>query len=284
VPGVLRQADRVRKAVGSPDKGEEARKGDLIMKSRGLVVVLAFLLAAGATFAVFLYLNNVKKEAEEGEFRVVVATEDIPASSDLDTYISEGVFTTITVPEDAFVQGAVTRIEDLANKTNSSAIYAQEQIPLQRVTGEEPGGTYGIAEDHQAVTIRLSAQQVVGPPLVRGSHVTVYSQFDGATAEDVRKGGGVAPTTTERGPAVEGVVLPVVPDVRVLDVIRPGLATGSRASDEDALITLELLPLDAEKVLFAQQQGTVWLALLPPEEEGVVVPPVDFLELALTKK
>jgi len=253
------------------------------MKSRGLVVLLAFLLAAGAAVAVFLYLNNVKKEAEEGEFRVVVSTQDIPASSDLDTYIQDGAFTTITVPEDAFVQGAVTRIEDLANKTNVSAIYAQEQIPLQRVTGAEPGGSYGIAEGYQAVTVRLSAQQVVGAPLVRGSHVTVYSLFDGATADDVGKAGGpVSPT--ERGPAVSGVVLPVVLDVRVLDVLRPGLATGTQASDEDALITLELLPIDAEKVLFAQQQGTVWLALLPPDEEGVAVPPVDFTELGVKKK
>jgi Flp pilus assembly protein CpaB len=245
---------------------------------------MAFLLAAGATVAVFLYLNNVRKEAEEGEFRVVVSTQDIPASSDLDSYIQDGAFTTITVPEDAFVQGAVTRIEDLANKTNVSALYAQEQIPLQRVTGSEPGGSYGISEGYQAVTIRLSAQQVVGAPLVRGSHVTVYSLFDGATAEDVRKGGGGPISTTERGPAVSGVVLPVVPDVRVLDVLRPGLAAGTQASDEDALITMELLPVDAEKVLFAQQQGTVWLALLPPDEEGVAVPPVDFTELAVKKK
>jgi hypothetical protein len=48
-------------------------------------------------------------------------------------------------------------------------------------------------------------------------------------------------------------------------------------------VTLELLPTDAEKVVFAQQNGTVWLALLVPGEEGVSAPPVDFLQLAKKK-
>lgn len=247
------------------------------MRSRGLVVVLAFLLAAGATAAVFLYVRGVRDEARTGGevTTVVVATEPIAAGTDLDPVIEEGIFTSIDVPTDALVAGAVTSLEQLRGGTTSDGILPNEQIPTARLEGSLPGGGLGIEPGYQAVTIRLPAERVVGPGIQRGSKVTVYGLFSGANAKTTKRAGG----EEQKAPAVSGVVVAVVPEVDVLDVLRPGVAAGAQAGDQEALVTLELTPRDAQKVIFAHQQGIVWLALIPPEGKGPSVPPLDFMEI-----
>jgi len=64
------------------------------MKERGLVVVLAFLLAIGATAAVFLYVNGVKHDATSGgtTTQVIVSKQVIPSGTNLDGLVSSGAF------------------------------------------------------------------------------------------------------------------------------------------------------------------------------------------------
>ena len=255
------------------------------MRSRGLVVVLAFLLAAGATAAVFLYVQGVQEEARTGGelVRVIVPTQDIPAGTELDPLIQQGAFRELEVPRDAVVAGAVTDLSQLRGQTATSAILAGEQIPTQRLSsGALPGGALGLTPGYQAVTVSLSAEQLVGPALQRGAHVTIYGSFAGVDARSLRGGGATA--TQVRG--IPGVVLPLVDEVRVLDVLRPGVAQGEEGGDQGALVTLELLPVDAQKVVFAQQNGTLWLGLVAPEDFEAVEapPPVDFLQLAKRSK
>ena len=252
------------------------------MRSRGLVVVLALLLAVGATAAVFLYVRGVREEARTGGelVRVIVPTQDIPAGTELDPLIQQGAFRELEIPRDAVVVGAVTDLSHLRGQTATSAILAGEQIPTQRLSsGALPGGALGLTEGYQAVTVSLSAEQIVGPALQRGAHVTVYASFPGVDTRSLRAGGVPAPTQV-RG--IPGLVMPLVHEVRVLDVLRPGVAEGEQAADQGALVTLELLPVDAEKVVFAQQNGRIWLGLIAPEDVGQVevIRPVDFLQLA----
>jgi len=252
------------------------------MRSRGLVVVLALLLAAGATAAVFLYVRGVREEARTGGelVRVIVPTQDIPAGTQLDPLIQQGAFRELELPRDAVVVGAVTDLSQLRGQTATSAILAGEQIPTQRLSsGALPGGALGLTEGYQAVTVSLSAEQIVGPALQRGAHVTVYASFSGVDTRAL-KGGAVPAPTQVRG--IPGLVMPLVHEVRVLDVLRPGVAEGEQAADQGALVTLELLPVDAEKVVFAQQNGRLWLGLIAPEDVGAVevIRPVDFLQLA----
>ena len=252
------------------------------MRSRGLVVVLALLLAAGATAAVFLYVRGVREEARTGGelVRVIVPTQDIPAGTQLDSLIQQGAFRELEVPRDAVVVGAVTDLSQLRGQTATSAILAGEQIPTQRLSsGALPGGALGLTEGYQAVTVSLSAEQIVGPALQRGAHVTVYAAFSGVDTRSLRGAAAPAPTQV-RG--IPGLVMPLVHEVRVLDVLRPGVAQGEQAADQGALVTLELLPVDAEKVVFAQQNGRIWLGLIAPEDVGAVevIRPVDFLQLA----
>ncbi len=254
------------------------------MKSRGMVIVLAFLLAAGATGAVYLYVSGVKEEARTGGAlaTVIVSKQDIPAGTDLDPLIEQGAFREAEIASDALVVGAVTQLAQLRGQTSTAAILAGEQIPLARLSsGELPGGALGQQKGYEAATFQLSAEQVVGPALQRGAHVTVYGAFDGATTKSLKGGG--SPVASASG--VQGVVLPLVQDVRVLDVARSGgttttTTTGQSSPDQGAWVTLELQPTDVEKVVFAQQFGTVWLGLLGPNDEPAQAKPIDFVMLA----
>src|SRR5262245_35972057 len=104
------------------------------MRSRGLVVVLALLLAVGAAAAMLLYANGVKKNAQTGgtTVGVEVSNQDIQANTQLDPLIQSGAFRQIQVPKDALVANAVTDVTTLQGKTTTAPIFANEQIPSER--------------------------------------------------------------------------------------------------------------------------------------------------------
>ncbi len=259
------------------------------MRQRGLVVAVAFLMAMGATAAVFLYVRGVRDEAKTGGalVTVIVPTEDIPAGTDLNPLIDQGKFEESAVPEDALVDGAVSTLEQLRGQTTTSAILANEQIPAGRLSsGALPGGSLGIQKGYQGVAVQLQAEQMIGPAIQRGDQVAVYVWFDEgvATPHGFKL---IDPTEPQKaaeafgGP--DGVVVSINPDVRVL-AVDSGVTDAARQSpDEDALVTLELTAEDVERLVFAQREGAVWLALLPPGDEQVAPAPVSFLQLVSKK-
>ena len=137
------------------------------MKSRSLVVAGALVLALLATAGVFLYVSNVKEEAETGGAltTVLVSTTDIPAGTDLNPLADQGAFTPKPFPADSVVQGAVTSVGQLRDRAAAVPILAGEQIALSRLSGTQeklPGGVFGLQEGYQAVTVRLTAEQMLG--------------------------------------------------------------------------------------------------------------------------
>jgi hypothetical protein len=83
------------------------------MRSRGLVVAIAIVLAVAAAAAVILYTQGVKEDAVRGGdlTPVIVSTVEIPANQQLDPLIDQGIFSEIQVPADALVGGAVKDVE-----------------------------------------------------------------------------------------------------------------------------------------------------------------------------
>ncbi len=133
------------------------------MRSRGLVVAIAVVLAIVASAAVILYTNGVKEDAVTGGSlsEVVVASQDIPANTNLNPLIDQGAFTTLRVPSDAVVDGAVSDPSQLRGLTSTAPILANEQIPVGRLSsGEAPqGGSLGISDGNVAVSIRVDDLQ-----------------------------------------------------------------------------------------------------------------------------
>jgi Flp pilus assembly protein CpaB len=239
------------------------------MKSRSLVVAGALILALLATAGVFLYVSNVKEEAETGGAltTVLVSTTDIPAGTDLDSLADQGAFTPEQFPSDSVVQGAVTSVGQLRGRAAAVPILAGEQIALSRLSGTQeklPGGVFGLQEGYEAVAVRLTAEQMLGENLQTGDHVTFFAHF------------------TELGGsgALDDQTAVVVPDARVLDVTTPVADADATTTESDEviaeqLVTLELTQEQGQQLVFAQNSGEVWLGLIRPGDRAPSEGPID---------
>jgi pilus assembly protein CpaB len=233
------------------------------MRSRGLVIAIAFVLAATATMVVYLYLLGVQRQGNDNEMvSVVVSEQSIPAGTDLDNLIAQGAFDTRSVPRSALVNGAVLDLSDLRNQESSAAIAAGEQITTARLRGNTqlPGGSLGIPDGYQALTLPLDAPRLAGGAIERSDRVTIFGTFTQISSTT----GNTPPSTVT-----------LVPQAEILKVSGSAEETGSK----DYWVTLALKPRDAQKVVFAQEQGAVWLSLLPPNQKGINAPPVNAIQL-----
>jgi Flp pilus assembly protein CpaB len=252
------------------------------MRSRGLVVVLAVILATLAVVGLFLYTRSVKEDATSGGAltEVVVSKVDIAANSDLNQLINEGQFELKNVPTDDLIKGAIQQVSDLRNRRNSVPILAGEQIPLSRVEGGKvTGGVLGIPDGLEAIVVALDGPRAVAGAMAGGDFVTIYATFDNVPLKQKNAQQQTSSITGQQQQQTASATVVLVPQVQVLRVAVPqqaGGVSGSVSADTTGSITvaLGLKPEDAQKFVFALEQGTVWLSLLPPDGKGVDLPPL----------
>lgn len=222
------------------------------MKRGAFTAVVTILFAVAAAVGVFLFMQNVREDAKAptDTVGVVVSTQDIPAASEMDPLIEAEVFTTKELPVDDVVQGAITDVYQLKGQRTAYPILAGEQIVAARLAGElqAAGGQLGIPPGFQAASVTLEGQRVVAGAVQQGDHVEIFGTFKGASAGDTTR--------------------VVIPDAEVLAVYG-GTETGA----EGRTVTLAVTPADASLLIWAQEQGRIWLTLLPPNEFGIEVPP-----------
>jgi pilus assembly protein CpaB len=244
------------------------------MRSRGLVVAIAVVLAVAAAAAVILYTQGVKEKAAQGGelTNVIVSTQEIPANQLLDPLIDQGLFAEVQLPADALVEGAVTDVEQLRGVTTTTPILANEQISESRLSSaERPLNLTGVSEGHVGVAVELDAPQGGVGNIQPGDSVQVFATYQGVQVVkgDLRKlinsAGGTPPPQID----LPAFTLTLIPDVRVLRIQNPSVDTETGRSDSSRIqVTLDLLPQDAQNLVFAQENARIWLGLLPPGEEG----------------
>jgi Flp pilus assembly protein CpaB len=218
------------------------------MKIRGMAVFLAILLAFGATLAVFLYVRGVKDEAKSssGSVNVIVSKLDVQSGTPLDPLVLQGGFTTRSFPRGSLVEGVVTDLSQLRGQIAGSIILAGEQISLKRLAALGTStAKLGLHAGFVAVTVPIDRPKLVGGNISKDDHVTVYATVGDAT-------------------------LTLIPNAHVLEVT--GVATttsgGTVAAGGAVTVTFELRPVDSQKLVLAQEKGSLWMALLPPGAPG----------------
>lgn len=221
------------------------------MKRGATAAVITLLFAAAAAAGVFLFMKNVRQDAQKPQTNVdvLVSVQDIPAGTELDSLIAKNGFVTQSVPSNLVIQGVITDAYQLQGQRTAYPILAGEQISAARLAGplQAAGGTLGIPAGYQAASVTLEAQRNVAGALQQGNHVEVWGTFENKQAQTTRV---------------------VIPDALVLAV--PLDSSGNAGNN----VTLAVTPTEASLLIYGQEQGGLWFTLLPPNETGVEVPPV----------
>jgi len=235
------------------------------MKSKVLILVLALVMGAVATFFAINYLNSATRrlEADAEPVEVLVAAEDIPRGMSAEELIEKKLIVTEEIPRMYVSSGAVSSVGSIEGQVVSSPLSKGEQVTLTRFQySAQAGLSYGVPEGFVAVAIPSDAVKGVAGLLKPNDTVMVAATF-------------------KPGPNGEEALTKVLlPKARVLAV---GTSVGAEAQDEEikttgvlggnsssndeekiaSTVTLALTPADLEKLIYAEEQGSVWLALLP---------------------
>ena len=224
------------------------------MRRGSLAVLVSLLFALAAAAGVFMYVQNAKRNAEavQQTVRVLVAKTDIPAGVELDPLLNSGEFTYREIPRDALINDVVTSAYQLQGQRTAYPILAGEQISPARFVGELQvrGGRFGLTTGNQAFALTLERQRAAGGVLEKGDAVEAYGTFTASSSQ----------SQTTRV---------IVPHAMVLAAY-----TDDETGSGGVTVLLEVTPLEAEYLAYAQEQGHVWLTLLAPNEPGIRPRPV----------
>ncbi|HEY6592062.1 MAG TPA: Flp pilus assembly protein CpaB [Actinomycetota bacterium] len=240
------------------------------MQSRVLAILVAVVLALVATAALVVYVNGADRRAISGqEPRMVwVAAQLIKAGTSGQTARNTGQIKQIPVPNKNVVAGAVLSMPQIENRYAAVDIVAGEQLLLKRWVGaEDVAGRrlLQIEPGHQALAIEMDMVRQVAGFVTPGDKVSlVLSMKRPAPGGDL-----------ERSQFL-------LQNVQVLAVGATALANsaaqggGSRVNQgrgEVAAVTLSIPDQRVEQVVYAAENGSIYMTLLPPDAKDV--PPSD---------
>jgi Flp pilus assembly protein CpaB len=257
------------------------------MRSRGLVVAIAVVLAVLAAVGVIVYTNQVKDEAASvGTTPVIVSVQNIEANTPLDPLIDQGgYFEERLVPEDGVVADAVTSIEELRGQTTAAPIFANEQIPATRLSSGAGAVSFaGVSKGHIGIAMQLEGPRAGNGLVQQGQNVAVFATFDQATPitkQSLQALLGPKQINAFFTAAAQGgvtglnqvpvfslpfeITVTLVPAVKVLAIQNPPVDEQGRSSGGSVTLAFDALPDDARDLIFAGENAKLWLGLLPPD-------------------
>lgn len=236
------------------------------MQSRVLATLVAVVLALVATAALVVYVNGADRRAVSGqEPRMVwVAAQLIKAGTSGQTARNTGQIKQVPVPNKNVVAGAVLSMPQIENRYAAVDIVAGEQLLLRRWVGaEDVAGRrlLQIEPGHQALAIEMDMVRQVAGFVTPGDKVSlVLSMKRPAPGGDL-----------ERSQFL-------LQNVQVLAVGATALANsaaqggGSRVNQgrgEVAAVTLSIPDERVEQVVYAAENGSIYMTLLPPDAKDV---------------
>jgi pilus assembly protein CpaB len=221
------------------------------MGRRTILLVSAFLVAALGTSLVFLYARKADDRAlkDQQQVEVLVAKSDIAAGTTATAAAAAGAFELRTVARSSVVSTAVSSIDAVRDKVALSTIFTGQQVLSVQFGDPSASQVLPIPDGKIAVSIQLGDPARVAGFVEPGSNVAVFVTLASQ--------GSALPQTRLLLPAA--LVIAVGPTS-----LTPANADGTGANKEAlprAILTLALDQRNAEKLVFASQQGQVFFGL-----------------------
>lgn len=231
----------------------------------------AVVFAALTAFLMYEVINRAEKRAEAAAHiekqRVVVATRDlymgIPISED-DIEVKE------ILPDPLQSEFGYETLEEVLRKTPRERIYRGEVVRFERLADESEGKGLNAIIEHgkRAMTIQTDAQSSLSGMLAPGNHVDVIVTI----RPDDRSIGASWVTET----ILEDVKVLAVGDSLVVRKETDDKKSGRRRNQKPS-VTLQVTPVEAEKLALATSKGDLHLVLrsdvddLVSDDDGTVL-------------
>jgi pilus assembly protein CpaB len=249
------------------------------MTRRVILLLLAILIAVAGAVAVYLYVQSIEDQVAEGQeqVQVLVATQTIPFGQTAGQAEAAGSLELATIAAESAAPGVLSSIEPIRDLTALAPIYAGEQI-LEQKFGT-PGSTSAlpIPEGLLALSLQLSDPARVAGFVGPGSEVAIFVTAAPPTEADAPEGVGVELFTTVLIPRIE-----VIAAGQTTVISRTTTGEGGEQTTEQiplAILTLAANQQQAQEIIQAQSQGSLYFGLLTDTSVTQVGPATRFQDL-----
>lgn len=255
------------------------------MNRKWIGVIIAVVLAAVGTWVIVRYVQGADDRALEGEEAVQVLVVDTQIVAGTPGDAIAGEVRVELVPVKVQAPGSLGSLEDLDSLEGLVAsvdlLPGEQVISARFITPEvlEEQDAIVVPDGLLEVTLSLTPERAIGGVIRPGDHIAIFASFTSSTIDTVEPGD-EPPATTEPGaeglPPEEPTKTPntthiilhkvLVTNVQVeeLPVENTSEVTGTATLElsptGNLLVTLALLPENAERFVFTAEFGTVWLA------------------------
>lgn len=242
------------------------------MKTKLVIVAVSLILGVMAAMGGAAYLTGARKQIDEGmrPVEVLVARENLSPGLSAAEISSRRLAETERIPQRYVASGAISSVSQAQGQVLAVPVAKGEQLATARFKYPSDAGlAFSTPNNRLAVTIPGDEMKAVAGLLKAGDKVVVVATFSkeiagkdvtrillpnvSVLAVDQRVGAEVEKTTS---PAGSG----------------DALASTSQTTDrrrELRSVTLAIAPRDVPKLVFAQEKGKIWLALLPAKHKPI---------------
>lgn len=227
------------------------------MDRRKVLLVVAAVIAALGTLLVFLYVRgaDTRADAQYGAVTVLRASKQIAPGETVAAAQAAGKFTQSSVVQKDLLPGALTSLDTVTDQVATTAIYPGEQIIATKFGTTAAATGLTIPKGRLAISVNLTDPARVAGFVNPGDKVGIFMS---GTQKD-------SPFTRTLLSNVEVIGVGATSVVAAT----PTAADGAQPTDQPpkTLLTLALTQNEAEKVLFASQNGELAVALLTQDSQ-----------------
>lgn len=247
------------------------------MRLRIILLIIAIILGVVAVVAVVSYISSIRTSVEEEveKVEVLVAAQNIPKETPVETIIAADAVTTEAIPRKYLADGVLTTLDNYKGYVTAAPINKGEQITSTKfVKPEQIGLAFMIPSDMVAISIPVNEVIGVSNLINVGDKVNVIATFSPPGEEAA---GAAEETLAEEVVIEKEITKTLLWNVEVLYVgtriviveeeeaggILGGETKKEIKASDIRTVTLAVTPEDSEKLVFTEEMGSVWLALLP---------------------
>ena len=223
------------------------------MGRRTVLLIAAVVIAALGVALIFFYVAGVQNRANDNAqlVKILVAKGDISPGVTASQAQQDGMFEQKQIPAGLFPPGGVSTIDPIADQVALGPIYTGQQILAQMFGDPSQTSALAIPKGKLALSVQLQDPNRVAGFVVPGSNVAVFATVTTGKSNKTQlllsnaAVIGVGPTTTTTTTTTQG-------------------SNNNQTTEQipQTILTLALDQKQAQKIVFAQSEGDLYLGLL----------------------